>query len=107
MRRWWKEKAREIYELIPDFGGFLVKANSEGQPGPQDYGCSHADGAYMHADALEPYGGVNEVKVMQRLWKDVEGGIDDERFSEVEALLRFQEREAIWWRDACVRQYRN
>ena len=48
----------EIYSLIPDFGGFLVKANSEGQPGPQDYGCSHADGANMLAEALKPYGGI-------------------------------------------------
>lgn len=58
VRQWWKDKVKEIYSLIPDFGGFLVKANSEGQPGPQDYGCSHADGANMLADALEPYGGV-------------------------------------------------
>ncbi|MFZ2285394.1 MAG: alpha-glucuronidase family glycosyl hydrolase [Bacteroidales bacterium] len=55
---WWKEKAAEIYALIPDFGGFLVKANSEGQPGPQNYGRSHADGANMLADAVAPYGGV-------------------------------------------------
>ncbi|MCD7710128.1 MAG: alpha-glucuronidase [Porphyromonadaceae bacterium] len=56
--RWWKEKVAEIYQLIPDFGGFLVKANSEGVPGPQDYGRTHADGANMLADALSPYGGV-------------------------------------------------
>lgn len=56
--QWWADKAKEIYGLIPDFGGFLVKANSEGQPGPQDYGCSHAQGANMLAAALEPYGGV-------------------------------------------------
>lgn len=56
--RWWKNKADEIYTYIPDFGGFLVKANSEGQPGPQDYGRSHADGANMLADALKPHGGV-------------------------------------------------
>jgi len=49
---WWEKKVREIYSLIPDFGGFLVKANSEGQPGPQDYGRTHADGANMLADAL-------------------------------------------------------
>ncbi len=55
---WWKSKAAEIYSLIPDFGGFLVKANSEGQPGPQNYGRSHADGANMLADAVAPYGGV-------------------------------------------------
>lgn len=58
VRQWWKDKVKEIYSLIPDFGGFLVKANSEGQPGPQDYGCSHAEGANMLADALEPYGGI-------------------------------------------------
>ena len=58
VRRWWKDKADEIYRTIPDFGGFLVKANSEGQPGPQDYGRSHADGANMLADALAPHGGV-------------------------------------------------
>jgi alpha-glucuronidase len=56
--RWWREKAAEIYALIPDFGGFLVKANSEGQPGPQDYGRTHADGANVLADALRPHGGV-------------------------------------------------
>lgn len=58
VREWWKEKAQEIYTLIPDFGGFLVKANSEGQPGPCDYGRTHADGANMIAEALEPYGGI-------------------------------------------------
>jgi alpha-glucuronidase len=55
---WWKKKAEEIYAMIPDFGGFLVKANSEGEPGPQKYGRSHADGANMLADALKPFGGV-------------------------------------------------
>lgn len=55
---WWKNKVKEIYKHIPDFGGFLVKANSEGQPGPQDYGRTHADGANMLADALKPYGGM-------------------------------------------------
>ncbi len=58
VQEWWKKKAAEIYELIPDFGGFLVKANSEGQPGPQDYGRSHADGANLLAKALQPYNGV-------------------------------------------------
>ena len=56
--KWWKDKATEIYTLIPDFGGFLVKANSEGQPGPQDFGRTHADGANMLADVLKPYGGI-------------------------------------------------
>lgn len=55
---WWKNKVKEIYSLIPDFGGFLVKASSEGQPGPQNYGRTHADGANMLADALKPYGGI-------------------------------------------------
>jgi alpha-glucuronidase len=55
---WWKAEADTIYRYIPDFGGFLVKANSEGQPGPQDYGRSHADGANVLADALAPHGGV-------------------------------------------------
>jgi len=56
--RWWKTKVKEIYSIIPDFGGFLVKANSEGQPGPQDFGRTHADGANMLADALKPYRGI-------------------------------------------------
>ena len=55
---WWKKKAKEIYAAIPDFGGFLVKANSEGQPGPGDYHRTHADGANMLADAVKPYGGI-------------------------------------------------
>jgi alpha-glucuronidase len=58
VQAWWKAKADEIYRAIPDFGGFLVKANSEGQPGPQDYGRTHAQGANMLADALAPHGGV-------------------------------------------------
>ena len=55
---WWQKKAKEIYDAIPDFGGFLVKANSEGQPGPGDYHRTHADGANMLADAVKPYGGI-------------------------------------------------
>jgi len=55
---WWKQKVKEIYDLIPDFGGFLVKANSEGQPGPQDYNRTHADGANMLADAVSPFDGI-------------------------------------------------
>lgn len=58
VRRWWQEKTKEIYQLIPDFGGFLVKANSEGQPGPFDYGRSHAEGANMLAKALAPHQGI-------------------------------------------------
>ena len=55
---WWQKKAKEIYDAIPDFGGFLVKANSEGQPGPGDYHRTHAEGANMLADAVKPYGGI-------------------------------------------------
>ena len=58
VKAWWKAKAKEIYQLIPDFGGFLVKANSEGQPGPFDYNRTHADGANMLADAVAPYKGI-------------------------------------------------
>jgi alpha-glucuronidase len=58
VHRWWRAKADEIYARIPDFGGFLVKADSEGQPGPQGYGRTHADGANVLADALRPHGGV-------------------------------------------------
>jgi len=58
VKGWWKEKVNEIYRLIPDFGGFLVKANSEGEPGPQDFGRTHADGANMLADVLKPHKGI-------------------------------------------------
>ena len=58
VQQWWKKKAKEIYSAIPNFGGFLVKANSEGQPGPGDYHRTHAEGANMLADALKPYGGI-------------------------------------------------
>lgn len=58
VRQWWKDKTTEVYKYIPDFGGFLVKANSEGQPGPQNYGRNHADGANMLADAVAPHGGI-------------------------------------------------
>jgi alpha-glucuronidase len=58
VKKWWKDKADEIYRIIPDFGGFLVKANSEGQPGPQNYQRTHADGANMLADAVAPHGGI-------------------------------------------------
>lgn len=57
VKAWWKKKAKEIYKEIPDFGGFLVKANSEGQPGPGDYNRTHADGANMLAEALAPHKG--------------------------------------------------
>jgi alpha-glucuronidase len=58
VRKWWNAKVKEIYSIIPDFGGLLVKANSEGEPGPQDYGRTHADGANMLAEAMKPYDGV-------------------------------------------------
>ncbi|WP_281310140.1 alpha-glucuronidase [Flavobacterium flavigenum] len=56
--KWWKDKTKEIYKIIPDFGGFLIKANSEGEPGPQDFERTHADGANMLADVVKPYGGI-------------------------------------------------
>ena len=58
VKRWWQQKTDEIYKLIPDFGGYLVKANSEGQPGPGDYGRSHADGANMLAKCVARHGGI-------------------------------------------------
>lgn len=58
VRDWWRKKVKDIYQLIPDFGGFLVKASSEGQPGPGDFGRTHADGANMFASMLKPYGGI-------------------------------------------------
>ncbi|HTX23346.1 MAG TPA: alpha-glucuronidase family glycosyl hydrolase [Steroidobacteraceae bacterium] len=73
VRAWWRSKVDEIYRLIPDFGGFLVKADSEGQPGPQDYGRTHADGANMMADALAPHGGI----LMWRAF--VYGGLNEDR----------------------------
>ena len=73
---WWKQKVKEIYELIPDFGGFLVKANSEGQPGPQDYKRTHADGANMLADAVAPFNGI----VMWRAF--VYSSSSDDRFKQ-------------------------
>lgn len=87
VRRWWKHKVDEIYRAIPDFGGFLVKANSEGQPGPGDYHRTHAEGANMLAEALEPHGGIviwrsfvygnhdGEDRVMQAVseFKDLDG----------------------------------
>ncbi len=58
VRKWWNEKTKEIHQYIPDFGGYLVKANSEGEPGPQDYGRTHADGANMLAEAMHPFEGI-------------------------------------------------
>ena len=58
VQAWWNNKVDKIYKMIPDFGGFLVKANSEGQPGPQNYNRTHADGANMLAKALKSHGGI-------------------------------------------------
>ncbi len=73
VKNWWKEKAAENYKPIPDFGGFLVKANSEGQPGPQNYGRNHVDGANMLADAVAPFGGI----VMWRAFVYSEHDVND------------------------------
>ena len=75
VQNWWKQKADEIYKYVPDFGGFLVKANSEGVPGPLDYGRSHADGANMMAAALAPHGGI----VMWRAFVYTKGNEDPDR----------------------------
>ncbi|MBW8846705.1 MAG: alpha-glucuronidase [Burkholderiales bacterium] len=85
VRAWWRAKADEIYRVIPDFGGFLVKANSEGQPGPQDYGRSHADGANMLADAVAPHGGA----VLWRAFVYAHENVDDrakQAFAEFQPL---------------------
>jgi alpha-glucuronidase len=108
VRAWWKRKADEIYTRIPDFGGFLVKANSEGQPGPQDYRRTHAEGANMLAEAVAPHGGVvmwrafvysNEVPV-DRIrqaydeFKPLDGAFHENVFVQVKnGPLDFQPRE--------------
>lgn len=105
---WWKDKAAEVYQLIPDFGGFLVKANSEGMPGPADYNRTHADGAGMLARALKPHGGI----VMWRAFvhtkdgdrsrqaydefKPLDGGFDDNAYLQIKnGPIDFQCREPI------------
>lgn len=92
--RWWKNKVHEIYDLIPDFGGFLVKANSEGQPGPCDYGRTHAEGANMLAEALKPYGGI----VMWRAF--VYSPSDADRAKQ--AYLEFQPLDGRFWDNVIV-----
>ncbi|HEV2130071.1 MAG TPA: alpha-glucuronidase family glycosyl hydrolase [Longimicrobiaceae bacterium] len=108
VREWWKRKAEEIYRYIPDFGGFLVKANSEGQPGPQDYGRSHAEGANMLAEALEPHGGIvmwrafvyshevptDRIRQAYEEFKPLDGSFRDNVFVQVKnGPLDFQPRE--------------
>lgn len=108
VQSWWKNKAEEIYGVIPDFGGFLVKANSEGQPGPQDYGRNHADGANMLARAVAPHGGIvmwrafvydNEVpedraKQAYNEFKPLDGKFDDNVIVQVKnGAVDFQPRE--------------
>src|SRR5207244_8955647 len=77
VRAWWRRKMDEIYRAVPDFGGFVVKANSEGQPGPQSYGRTHADGANMLADALAPHHGI----VMWRAFV-YDNKVPDDRFKQ-------------------------
>lgn len=85
---WWKQKIKDIYRLVPDFGGFLVKASSEGQPGPQDYGRTHADGANMLAKLLKPYGGV----VMWRAFVYSPADVDRAK----QAYLEFQPLDGVF-----------
>lgn len=98
VQQWWKDKADRIYSLIPDFGGFLVKANSEGQPGPMDFGRSHSQGANMLADALAPHGGI----VMWRAF--VYSPSDDDRAKQ--AYLEFQPLDGEF-RDNVIVQIKN
>lgn len=106
VRRWWKQKVAEIYREIPDFGGFLVKANSEGLPGPMDYGRTHADGANMIAEALEPYKGIvmwrafvyepgdDRAKLAYREFIGFDGGFHDNVIIQVKnGPIDFQPRE--------------
>lgn len=95
---WWKSKVKEIYQLIPDFGGFLVKANSEGLPGPMDYGRTHSDGANMLADALKPYNGI----VMWRAFVYKSDGSDRAK----QAYNEFKPLDG-WFRDNVIIQVKN
>jgi alpha-glucuronidase len=108
VKEWWKSKVDEIYQLIPDFGGFLVKANSEGQPGPQSYKRSHADGANLLAGALFPHGGIvmwrafvydnnipeDRAKQAYNEFKPLDGMFDENVFVQVKnGPIDFQPRE--------------
>jgi alpha-glucuronidase len=108
VKKWWKAKVEEIYGLIPDFGGFLVKANSEGQPGPQDYHRTHAEGANLLARVLAPHGGVvmwrafvydnsvdaDRIKRAYKEFKPLDGRFDPNVFVQVKnGPLDFQPRE--------------
>lgn len=97
VQQWWKDKAKEIYKLIPDFGGFLVKANSEGQPGPHNYNRTHADGANMLAEAVAPYGGivmwrafVYDVRV-QKTTEDYGADVVDKNATPIASADRFKQ----------------
>ncbi len=107
VQNWWDNKAKEIYSLIPDFGGFLVKANSEGQPGPSDYGLTQADGANLLARAVKPYGGVvmwrafvytynakDRAKQAYKIFKPLDGKFDSNVLLQIKnGPLDFQPRE--------------
>ncbi|HPG39321.1 MAG TPA: alpha-glucuronidase family glycosyl hydrolase [bacterium] len=95
VRQWWKEKAHELYAAIPDFGGFLVKANSEGQPGPNDYGRTQVDGANMLAEALAPYNGI----VMWRSFV-YDAEVDPDRAKR--AYLEFQPKDGLFMENVFV-----
>lgn len=82
VRKWWNEKTKEIHQYIPDFGGYLVKANSEGEPGPQDYGRTHADGANMLAEAMKPFSGVVVWRAFVYNADPNGGGSSHDRFKE-------------------------
>ena len=100
VKAWWKAKAKEIYAQIPDFGGFLVKANSEGQPGPFDYKRTHADGANTLADALKPYNGIV-------MWRSFVYGAKHKGEDRVkQAVSEFQELDGLF-RDNVILQSKN
>lgn len=100
VKKWWQFKVKQIYNMVPDFGGFLVKANSEGQPGPFDYGRSHADGANMLAEALRPYGGI----VMWRSF--VYGARHKGEDRVMQAVSEFKDQDGLF-RDNVILQSKN